>query len=262
MAPATVATHGAADPVNHAPMQILRTLVNVRAWKGWNMAQEAERESNTGINFEGALAAVVTVGGGRGFIVEMGRQRVIITAAHCLPEMPPPCSNAKLQEVTYEPLLARLNSPPSILAECLFVDPVADIAVLGGPDSQAFYDEACAFDELVDDVPALTIAAANDGQAWMLSLKGVWSPCALHVPGAKHWAAGIDVKGYMPGIAAGMSGSPILSPTGEAVGVICNGSPKGLPDLDAPPPPDGYNNPCLIMTLPARLLNRMYCAAT
>jgi hypothetical protein len=35
-----------------------------------------------------ALAGVVTVGDGRGFVVEGGHQRYVITAAHCLPERP------------------------------------------------------------------------------------------------------------------------------------------------------------------------------
>ena len=128
------------------------------------MARSADRKSNTGMNIEGALAAVVTVGAGRGFIVGMGHQRFIITAAHCLPELPPP-GDIFTEERTYWHLLARLNSPPSILAECVFVDPVADLAVLGSPDNQEFFDEADAFDDLVDSVTALNIAVAKDGPA-------------------------------------------------------------------------------------------------
>jgi len=36
------------------------------------MARSADRKSNTGMNIVGVLAAVVTVGAGRGFIVGMG----------------------------------------------------------------------------------------------------------------------------------------------------------------------------------------------
>ena len=37
---------------------------------------------------------------------------------------------------------------PTVWAEWLFVDPVADIAALGTPDSQALSDQAVAYDEL------------------------------------------------------------------------------------------------------------------
>ncbi len=221
------------------------------------MARSADHKSNTGMNIEGAFAAVVTVGAGRGFIVGMGRQRFVITAAHCLPEPPPP-GNVFTEERTYPHLLAPLNSPPSILAECVFVDPVADLAVLVSPDNQIFFDKAFAFDDLVDSVPALNIAAAKNGEAWMLSLEGVWAPCVLRVPAAAHWMASIHVENFLPGIAAGMSGSPIISPTGEAVGAICNARVTWPSDLDKPL--KGYNNPNLIEALPARLLNLMYCA--
>jgi len=221
------------------------------------MVRSADRKSNTGMNIEGALAAVVTVGAGRGFIVGMGCERFIITAAHCLPELPPPGSNTYAGTWTYGHLLARLNCPPSILAECVFVDPVADLAVLGSPDNQEFFDEADAFDDLVDSVTALNIAAAKDGEAWMLSLEGVWAPCVLRVPAAAHWMASIHVENFLPGIDVGMSGSPIISPTGEAVGAICSATVTGPSDLDIAP--NGYNNPNLIAALPARLLDLMYC---
>ena len=222
------------------------------------MARSADRKSNTSMDIGGALAAVVTVGAGRGFIVGMGHERFIITAAHCLPELPQPGGEGFTEERTYWNLLARLNNSPSIPAECFFVDPVADLAVLGSPDNQVFFDEADAFDDLVDSVPALSIAAAKDGEAWMLSLEGVWAPCVLRVPAAANWIAGLHVENFLPGIAAGMSGSPIISPTGEAVGAICSATVTGPSDLDIAP--NGYNNPNLIAALPARLLNLMYCA--
>jgi len=161
-----------------------------------------------------------------------GGQRFIITAAHCLPELPPPGSNSYTGTWTYGHLLARLNSPPSILAECLFVDPVADLAVLSSPDNQEFFDEADAFDDLVDSVTALNIAAAKDGEAWMLSLEGVWAPCVLRVPAAAHWMGSIHVENFQSGIDVGMSGSPIISPTGETVGAICSATVTGPSDLD------------------------------
>ena len=89
-----------------------------------------------------ALSAVVKVGGGRGFIVESSgrfgrRDRTIITAGHCLPGVPPCHGSSFTTERTYPKLLARLGEQPSVCCECLFIDPVADVAILGSPDTQA-----------------------------------------------------------------------------------------------------------------------------
>jgi hypothetical protein len=82
-----------------------------------------------------AYRALLTVGedGGRGFVVEaLNGDRYIITAAHCLPGMPLPhpwASDTRIWRV-----LAALGKKPNVFAECFFVDPVADIAVLGASD--------------------------------------------------------------------------------------------------------------------------------
>ena len=77
---------------------------------------------------------VVKVGAGRGFVMEprgsFGR-RVIVTAAHCLPKLPPACTASYTEERTYRNLVGSFDGPKgNVCAECLFVDPVADIAVL------------------------------------------------------------------------------------------------------------------------------------
>jgi hypothetical protein len=111
------------------------------------------------------LNAVLRVGKGRGFVVNhrnyLGhREPIIITAAHCLPFVPP-CHPARyLKEQTYERLLGALNRKPSVWATCLFVDPIADIAVLGSPDSQEISDEADAYHRLMDDMEVLAVADA------------------------------------------------------------------------------------------------------
>jgi len=71
---------------------------------------------------ETATGAVITVGGGRGFVVRGEWDRLIITAAHCLPHFPPSMSFSELMERTYRDLLAPLGSEPTVWAECLFVD--------------------------------------------------------------------------------------------------------------------------------------------
>jgi hypothetical protein len=58
-------------------------------------------------------AAVITVGEGRGFVVE-GWDRYVITAAHCLPHLPPPASFLGANERTYKALLGPLGQEPTI----------------------------------------------------------------------------------------------------------------------------------------------------
>jgi hypothetical protein len=89
------------------------------------------------------INAVITVGDGRGFVVEGEREtRLIITAAHCLPSFPLCHGASYLEERTYQALLGPLGEKPTVWTECLFVDPIADIAVLGQPDNQdELYDQ-------------------------------------------------------------------------------------------------------------------------
>jgi hypothetical protein len=98
--------------------------------------------------------AILMVGRGRGFIVQprLGlypEVPVVLTAAHCLPHLPPSPS-FRMEERTYPRLLGPLDSSePSIWAECVFVDPIADIAVLGEPDERNLHEECLAYRELV-----------------------------------------------------------------------------------------------------------------
>ena len=69
----------------------------------------------------------------------------VITAAHCLPHLPPALSFSSSSECTYRALLGPLGHEPFLSAECVFVDPIADIAVLGSPDTDTFDTEADRF---------------------------------------------------------------------------------------------------------------------
>src|ERR1700676_4429023 len=80
-----------------------------------------------------------------------------VTAAHCSPFFPPCHGASYTEERTYQALLAPLGSEPSVWAECLFADPIADLAVLGSPDNQVLFDEADAYEALVDDLPSFRI---------------------------------------------------------------------------------------------------------
>jgi hypothetical protein len=53
------------------------------------------------------------------------------------------------------------------VAECEFVDPVADITVLCSPDNQSLFDEADAYDALVED---------DDLTAWMVAAPPLIKP--------------------------------------------------------------------------------------
>src|SRR5438552_3247930 len=111
------------------------------------MKSRARREAAAGIE---ATRSVLRVGGGRGFVVNGERDRLIITAAHCLPRFPPCHGFSYTEERTYAKLLGPLGrKKPTVWAECLFVDPVADIAVLGPPDDQELFDEYDEYDRLV-----------------------------------------------------------------------------------------------------------------
>jgi hypothetical protein len=101
-------------------------------------------------------AGVITVGSGRGFVVEGSGERLVITAAHCLPFLPPAQSFFGPKERNYGPLLAPLGSEPRACAVCRFVDPIADIAVLGSPDSS----HADEYRALTETATALSIGGA------------------------------------------------------------------------------------------------------
>jgi hypothetical protein len=105
---------------------------------------------------ERAKQAVVTVGDGRGFVVEGKLERpYVITAAHCLPELPPAHGMSYLHERTYQKLLGALGEAPSVWAECVFADPVADIAVLSEPEGQELFDQCAAYEELTEKCGAI-----------------------------------------------------------------------------------------------------------
>ena len=174
-------------------------------------------------------ASVVEVGEGRGFVMESSRLgRIVVTAAHCLPFMPPPISASYTEEKTYKQIVGPIGSQPSIWAECVFADPVADIAVLASPDSQSLgeawevyevFMEALEPFQALTDVPDSLADLSSDSltfQGRILSLRGEWQTCKIRRIGHFLFVDGNIVKG-------GMSGSPIV--VGEmASGVLALGT--------------------------------------
>ena len=194
-------------------------------------------------------AAVLQVGDGRGFVVETletERYRLIITAANCLPFLPPAHPALYIAERTYRRLLGPLEAEPTVWAECRFIDPVNDIAVLGAPDGQELAHEADRYEALTEAAPPLRIAEApGRGPAWLLGLDGQWGRCAV-----RHLGGGLWISDATTGIAGGMSGSPILTAEGAAIGVVCVSG--GGPDDEMHT--EGGPNPRLAWHLPAGLL--------
>src|SRR4051794_27473695 len=91
---------------------------------------------------------VLGVSEGRGLVVSAAGNHLVITAAHCLPGFPPCYSASGLEDRTYKKLLGPLGTQPSVTAQCLFVDPISDVAVLGCPDTQAQDRDARAYENL------------------------------------------------------------------------------------------------------------------
>jgi hypothetical protein len=174
---------------------------------------------------------VLRVGDGRGFIIDAGHHRHVITAAHCLPELPLADPGCYTEEKTYQRLLGPLDEEPTVWAECLFADPISDVAVLGEPDGQVFFDESDAYEALVDslepfpvtavpfyslpNLPLLADRNAPASQAWLLPLEGPWFPCKVRNKG--RWLHLSEAAQYIQG---GMSGSPILDDSGAAIGLV------------------------------------------
>jgi hypothetical protein len=190
-------------------------------------------------NFLNASRAVVTVGHGRGFVVG----DCIITAAHCLPWFPPCMAASHIEERTFRNILAPLGKKPTIWAECLFVDPIGDIAVLGSPDGQAdLYQQATEYAAFIGSAESLGIEPAGN-EGWLLSLSGDWFKCGIEQvnPAFPMWLNCPAEK-----IVGGMSGSPVISATGAAVGVVCASS-ESLSDVVVS---QHGPNPALLQNLP------------
>ena len=190
-------------------------------------------------------SAVLRVGAGRGFVAE-GKDRYIVTAAHCLPTLPDAMPAAAPYERTYQALVSRLDEQPTAAAECVFVDPVADVAVLGPPDSQDLWEEYEVYAALIATCPTFRLGMANEKcRGWMLSLEGRWVACEVNHCGGPLW-----VREAAHPIAAGMSGSPIVDDDGGALGIVSiSFGPRHI---------EGGPNPRLENNLPGWLLKELY----
>jgi hypothetical protein len=190
------------------------------------------------IGLDDLIGSVVTVGDGRGFVLADSDKRYVVTAAHCLPSLPPPHLARYLEEATYQRLIGPLGAEPSVTAACVFVDPMADIAVLGPPDNQDLSDEYDQYEAFLSALPPFDIAAppprgrlrmpafdTDEPPAWrrvgevsfpgrVMTLKDQWIDCNVRRLGGPFLIEPEEL------VKSGMSGSPLISATGAALGVI------------------------------------------
>ena len=210
---------------------------------------------------EHAERAVLKVGNGRGFVMEIGlgsngMTRIVITAAHCLEGLPPAMTFAAAEDKTYHNLLGPIDSEDLLVAaECLFADPVADLAVLGEPDTEVFYEEAEAFVEFMETATILPISSriqTAEMPGYLLSLDGQWNPCTLTLRHGSTGSGVLWVKDAHEGICGGMSGSPILLDDGTALSLVCtaDGAPGSVHR-------EGGPMPLLAHALPAWLVQQL-----
>jgi hypothetical protein len=189
------------------------------------------------------------------------------------------------EEHTYPELLGRLGEKPSVWAECAFVDPVADIAVLCEPDNQELSEQAEAYEALVGAVTPFTVAepqgkpiakevnrlrthlpqdvvdqttihkwAMHECSARLLSLDNQWFPCTV-----RYYPEGaLMIEKAARGIMGGMSGSPIVAEDGTAIGIVC----LSAGGLDTDTHTEGGPNPRLMNNLPGWLLKTLGASAS
>ena len=121
-------------------------------------------------------------------------------------------------ERTFPKLIGPLGRKRGRLpCECMFVDPIADVAVLGAPEvGEAQWD---AYYELIEASGALQLEVLNDDaetDVWIPALTEDWVSCL-----ARLYPRALVLKNLPSrSIAPGMSGSPIVTAAGAAVGVI------------------------------------------
>jgi hypothetical protein len=159
--------------------------------------------------------------------------------------------SGRLHGRAHLPRLPRpLGGPSDVWAECVFANPVTDLAVLCEPDNQALSDQADAYRQLTEAATPFALGRLRFSHprrglpfdpafsdAKMLSLDGEWFACRITSYGRV-----LSVEAPTQQIEDG-SGSPIIRPDGSATGVLCIGSERD----------GGGPNPLLFDQLPAWL---------
>ena len=110
--------------------------------------QNIEKNAEPLVRFKQWTSAVLRVGDGRGFVVDRqgslaaSRSSLLPHTASLMRFLLTALRDYRLSsgeiygDGTYKALLGPLGAEPTVWASCLFVDPIADIAVLGQPDTR------------------------------------------------------------------------------------------------------------------------------
>ncbi len=184
---------------------------------------------------------LLKVGEGRGFVVADARHEelppLVITAAHCIQEMPAAHPWRYHDEETFL-LLGPLSGEVGVYATVLFYDPIADVAVLGQPDVQMLSEHAEAYEQLLQSYTPLAVTVPQErGAGVVYDLKA--EPRAVEYKCLQgFWKSPwLQVEGFP--FEGGMSGSPILDTQGRALALVSAG--------------DDMASPCLMAAIPSRL---------
>src|SRR5262249_16128890 len=127
---------------------------------------------------------------------------------------------------------------------------------VGEPPSKPIPEEAARFADF-----GQAQWAERECRAFLLSLSNQWAPCKV-----RHFPNGpLNIQDAASGVLGGMSGSPIVTEDGHAIGIVSLGSItydpsiEGGPDLDSST--EGGPNPSLVGNLPGWLLKELADAA-
>jgi hypothetical protein len=169
--------------------------------------------------------------GGKGVLVPGG---YILTAAHCLEW------DGRGGMVLGDHFLETIITADGkeLLTEVRCAEPCADIAVLGVPDNQTFYDEAEALEEWCEQTTPVSLRTTPVPHSYpndeflivhFQNLAGGWMSGRVARYGLplEEDAGSVVLQCQGGELVSGMSGSPIVDDAGGLVGVISNGTKEG-----------------------------------
>ena len=170
---------------------------------------------------EQARRGIVTVGEGFGFVAEAENgDRIVITSFHCISSADFEGQDPLIDPVPpiYSAQLGAFGEKPTVWADCLFANPLVDLAILGSPDERGPEDIERYY-ALVTGASSIGISEIPPNASGLLfSPHGEWFTCTV----SRHLDGPLWIKDAAEDIPCGMSGSPIFSRTGAAVGILCS----------------------------------------
>lgn len=183
---------------------------------------------------------------GRGFVVGGG---IILTAAHCLPEVN---NTGGVVLGDYHVIELEIGGKLTKGQMC-YCELFNDIAAIGPPDSQGLYEIHNAYVDAIESIEPLEIDG-NERELFTNEPAFVWShegDWLTGTTGQFRAKAPAFWHSFPDGIKGGTSGSPIVSIEGHVVGLVSNMSePDGVGD------PTGHS-PRPSVVLPPYVFNLM-----